>query len=528
MVRGKTIVLGAAIASGLLGTTLYSFACKMESKVQPVLRMAQSGYVSEDRIDPAKIVIVEEYNLVWAIYSPLLEYNNEGQIVGALAERFYWEDNDLVFELRPNHLSSKGDVIDARDVELSLKRILVLGSNTHGNLKQVLCGQNDLESLTSPCPGIEVIGPHKLVLHFDKRRHYIVPMFTNMDFAIIPKAAIDHKTLEIIDHRNSSGPYQIVSSNDVNKEIILKSRKDHWLISDNSPHDVHIKVLMHDDGREFNSLEKVEAIESNLIDVLPTFGFFDSNSALELVRKNNLINLFKTHDIAVAGILFSTSGVERSSPAQRRQLGRIFRHKMANYFAGPNSIRRPSFEYFPRTGAGQLTDADFHELQALLSTSDDSVCNTEGFKKFRIAVHPQSYSLALKIYGEVGECHELVSVSDPASAVHGSGENQIDARITITDVSFNEDLSLLFYTESVGSFPYGKKANAEWLETYLMEEDKPKRLEMMSKLHKDMLLHSAFIPLASMPYLALSRAPWKLHFSDTMAGSPLWQIKYEP
>lgn len=491
---------------------------------QPELRFMQSGFVPVDAIDPAKIRVLEDYHLVTSIYSPLIEYTTKGQLVGAIADKFYWVGNDLVFEIKENLKSSKGDTIDATDVEFSLKRLLVLQSNSHGDLSKLLCQGEKLDSLSSPCPGI-VVDNKKIILKFDARRHYLLPMFSNMDFAVIPRKSVDPTSLKIIDHKNTSGPYMIVSEDHQKKEIVVKARTDHWHYSKKIPQVVRIGVVLKDDGTDADGLEKVEALKAGKADVLSNMTFFDRESGFNLAQNDPAVLLHKTQNIAVSVMIFTSLGKEDFSAQERLRIGIALRSKAAAYLAGNKHGRSPTFEYFSRSAAGHLDSDQIASFEKIIESMKNDP--TPPSKKAKIGVHKQSLQAAKKMYGEENEYFELVAVDKPWWASKDSSDpNMPHAQITTTDVGFNEDFNLLAYTESFGGFPYSNEENKIWLDRYMREENEVTRLKMMKDLHFDILKSANLVPISSLSYLALSRKPWELHFSDLFAGSPLWEIEY--
>ena len=121
-----------------------------------ILRVAFPGRVSASKYDPAKIEYAMEYTFLQNIYSPLIEYSVSGELVSAIAERFGWRGTNAVFQIRKGLKTIDGDTVNAYDAEASLKRLFVIGGNTHGDLKNLLCPGTRLKSLQSVCEGIAV------------------------------------------------------------------------------------------------------------------------------------------------------------------------------------------------------------------------------------------------------------------------------------------------------------------------------------------------------------------------------------
>jgi hypothetical protein len=55
-------------------------------------------------------------------------------------------------------------------------------------------------------------------------------------------------------------------------------------------------------------------------------------------------------------------------------------------------------------------------------------------------------------------------------------------------------------------------------------EEKESRLKLVRKLHFDAIVQAQTVPIASVPYVAITRKPRKLNLSMLFANNPLWQI----
>ena len=106
--------------------------------------------------DPVNISFAPEYDFLENIYSTLVEYSPASELVGSAAESFEWVGNKARFKMRAGLCTVGGTAIDADDVEISFKRLFILGGNTHGDLKEVVCPNAELRSLSDSCPGMQV------------------------------------------------------------------------------------------------------------------------------------------------------------------------------------------------------------------------------------------------------------------------------------------------------------------------------------------------------------------------------------
>ncbi len=215
-------------------------------------------------IDPSRIHFSSEYLYLENIYSPLVEYNINGELVAGVSKSFRWEGNEAIFEIREDLYTADGYKITAYDVEKSFKRLFILSTNTHGNLKDMLCPNIELKSIGESCPNMEVRDNGKIfVMRFKKKHPFLFPMLTAIDFAVIPSISIDDKTLEIKDHRNTSGPYYVLSED----KLDLQANQKHYHYNEKMPQKI---IYVYPKEQTVDSM--IDLLKSNEIDHIPTGG----------------------------------------------------------------------------------------------------------------------------------------------------------------------------------------------------------------------------------------------------------------
>jgi len=112
----------------------------------------------------------------------------------------------------------------------------------------------------------------------------------------------------------------------------------------------------------------------------------------------------------------------------------------------------------------------------------------------------------------------------PALTNYNSLEEMPHAFIGGPDITFNEDISLITYSINAGVFGMSKIERQQWIAKYMSIIEKSARLDMLQKLHFKSLLDGIIYPLASSPYIALLRKPWKSHLPQIFANNPIWTI----
>lgn len=162
---------------------------------------------SMDGFDPAKIQFGYQYLVLLGTYSTLFEHDyHRSEIVTGLAESFSWKGTDLIVHLKKGHKTKSGYEITAYDVEQSFKRLIILNTNTHGDLGRILCNGSKLERLQDDCPGISVLDKYLVRFSLGENSPTFIRALTSIDFAVVPMNAVDKSTLKIIDYSETSGP----------------------------------------------------------------------------------------------------------------------------------------------------------------------------------------------------------------------------------------------------------------------------------------------------------------------------------
>jgi ABC-type transport system substrate-binding protein len=257
--------------------------------------------------EPTKIHYAPEYIFLENVFSPLIELHQEnGDIVPGIADRFEWVGNELHFHIRDGIKTVSGIPITAFDAEFSLKRLLVKSGNTHGNFHDLMCIDSEIKKITDSCPGIRVEG-NTLILAPGKKKEFLLPMVAALDFAIIPKGSVDPKTLDIIDYKNTSGPY-FVKEDDGKGNIHLEVNPFHYHFRKNIPQTV-ILVPSGIDGYP----SSIEQFRANKVDYITTIDKLPAEKVIgfssevkgatdvlqilpqmdSLMKTENVINLFE-------------------------------------------------------------------------------------------------------------------------------------------------------------------------------------------------------------------------------------------
>ena len=308
--------IGAILVIGLI--TFFKMDKQMDKK-NKTLRVAFPAHKGINTYDPAKIHWSQQYILLENIFSPLVELSSDkGAFALAIARKFYWQGNELHFEIRENLYTVDGYHITAKDVEFSLKRLLILAKNTHGNLKDLICRDKALRSISDVCTGMEVRG-NKFILKPTRQTHFLLTMLTAIDFAIIPIPSVDKETLKIQDYRNTSGVYY-VEKEDGKGNILLRANKKHFHFSEKIPADIYlVPSYKHESYNDLGLFKKGE------VDFITTVNILNPEDILQFSKGNPHVDLHVTQNIKTFSAVFTNKGISQLNQKQRLEFGKVLK-----------------------------------------------------------------------------------------------------------------------------------------------------------------------------------------------------------
>lgn len=512
MRKRSLVPLGVAITLvSLIGAILINKGAPMSN----VLRVAFPSNSSSKVYEPTRIHLAPEYIFLENIYSPLVELSPEDATIrSGIAEKWEWKNDELHFFIRNDLTTIDGRKITAEDAAFSLKRLLVRTQNTHGNLKDLVCGGSEVKSIEDSCEGI-TYRDNELILKIAGKSAFILPMLSGIDFAIIPKSSVDPKTLDIIDYRNTSGPYY-VSKDSETGEIELSANNRHYHYSEKIPQKIQLVPV--DPKDKSGSLN---LFKSGKVDFITTIDSARPEEVYYLHKDLGGTELHSTANIRTYALFFTERGMKELSLEQRLLLGRKIKDSVGGHF-----LRLPGYEnanqFFPQHGDGSI-DSNLAKEISERNISDS------------IKVDDLKLNLTVVRVGEANVYQKLINeklpqldvkegITVPSFQKFDKMEDMPHAYIGGPDTGFNEDISLISYSLVAGIFGLTEKERQEWLARYMAKSDKNERLLMLQDIHKTSLQRGLFVPLFSGPYTALARSGWKIHLSKILANNPLWLI----
>ncbi|MGE3610991.1 MAG: ABC transporter substrate-binding protein [Bacteriovoracaceae bacterium] len=499
-----------------ISVAAYGYFSKEDKEMK--LRVAFPYNQPVESYEPTAIHFAPEYIFLENVYSPLIEVSNaNGNPVAGVAEKFQWDEetNEFFLHIRKGLRTIDGRKITAYDAEFSLKRLLIIASNTHGNFKDLICPKSEIKTIESNCDGIEVRDEYTLVLKPGEKKAFLANIITAIDFAIIPISSVDPKTLKIIDYRNTSGPYY-VDSRDADGKITLKVNPSHYHYSPDLAQEIEI-IPSGIDGLP----SAIDLYKEGKVDHITTIDKLGPGKIINFSKEVKDASLHTTMDIRTFAIFFTERGLKELSAEERLAYGKAIKASLAEYF-----MSQPGFQdrkhFLPSFGDGHLSK----DQASILDRKLEGIPSKTKAENFRLSLlrvgSAEDYKKYLSKDLPGIDVFEGTKIPTLASS---KLEEMPHAFLAGPDVTFNEDISFVSYSINVGLFGMTKEERQEWLKTYMSILDKAERLELLKKLHFDSLMDGVIYPLASSPYIALLRKPWVSHLPQLFANNPLWTIK---
>lgn len=507
-------LVGLLVLVGLGG--FYFMSPKLDSLFASprVLKVAFPANHPVSHYEPTRISIDYEYIFLENIYSPLVELDSKGTIVPGIAERVFWQNDELHLQIRPDLKTNAGEPITIDDVIFSLKRLLILSGNTHGNFKDLVCNGVEITTIEQECPGIRKSG-ETLILRAEERKSFLLPMLAAIDFAIIPQKSVNKNTLAIEDYSSTTGPY-FVAQDDGRGNIELRRNPKHYHAT---PDMAEIIKFVPFTGTEAKA--SLRALESGEVDLLTTVDIARADELISFVKDHPSFGIHVTQKIRSHLLVFTAKGIKKFSPKERRYIGQKIRLAFSEIYANTAGFEA-RLEFFPSLSEGGLNAEQ--QLKVIDLSQDEGTAPNKKIKLGLIrrgGIDP--WANIIKKYLPEALCYFEDNAPDLKQNL--TPESTPDAFIVSTDTGFMEDISLISYSLNAGLLGMSKAERRAWLADYMAINEKSERLEKLRELHLKALIGPWIVPLMASPYAAIARKPWKIELSDLYANNQLWLIK---
>ncbi|MEY3901546.1 MAG: Bacterial extracellular solute-binding protein family 5 Middle, partial [Pseudomonadota bacterium] len=495
----KRIGLNLFVALLVVSAILLLRSFFMRDNESMTLRVALNTSVPLQDLDTKEITDSSDYSVLELMLSTLVEYNNQGEIVGGIAERFYWDENRLIFEFREAYFSS-GKRITPEDAIASFKRLMILNTNSHGDLVNLLCIKNRPQRLGDDCEGMKAEG-NRLILITDKPTQFLLPLLTSVEYGILPQESFSNPELRIRSFADTSGAYRLHKKED---KFILLANERHWHYRKTIPQIVEFFVF------DFDSKSPQSAqnlFQGGKVDFIPTASeirLSDIESIKKEAKKSFRVNT--TNPMALAYAEFTGTGLALPVETRRKIIACIRREVGKNSF-NDNNGRVATIQVLPPSSAGNLSIEQTLKIESELQKYESS-CDLSGV---RIAVPEflvDFYESALN-----AKANKLTIVPFPDVARFGNRTDSEVPELTVAgvDVTAIEDINFISYSVKNGILvPPAGQTPAEWLKTYFDTPEKAARMAMLQKIQFYTIWENPkIIPISIRPFVSVIDSRWK-------------------
>lgn len=504
------------IIATIVGGVLMFKTNLMESSAQKHLRVAFPLNKKVTEYEPTNITIAAEYIFLENVFSPLVQMNESGAIIPGVAKTIKWDGDRLILTIRDDLKTKSGRPITVDDVLFSLKRLLVLTGNTHGNFKDLVCEGINLESVGQDCPGLSVsLNEDAIIFNAGAKKTFLLPMLAAIDFAIIPRKSVNPKTLAIDDYSETSGVYFVEKDNG-DGNIQLKINPYHFLYSQNIPQTVDLMPFTAKSG-----MSSLEALAQNKVDLVTTVDVKKADEQIPFVQTHSNFENHLTQKIRLHLLVFTEKGIKNLNMDERVYISQKVRSGFREIYGSSPGFESRS-EFFPSLGEGGLTKHQKDNVDVF-----NKQPGIKPLKPFKLGLMKRGgiESWSVPLSKALPDAQTYFEDNVPDLKKNLKYEDYPEAFIVSTDTGFMEDISLISYSLNAGFLGLTKADRDVWISKYMATLDKSTRLDKLKELHYSALTTPWIVPLVASPYSATVRKPWKIKLSDLYANNPLWQIQ---
>ncbi len=489
----------------LIGAAFFFSSKPFSAPVSSELKVLLNSFSTTDKYDPAHAYFPKDFFFLENTFSPLLEYSATGELTSGLAETYRWHGGEAQFGMREGVTTADGQVIDAYDAELSLKRLFIIGGRDYSLLSGLLCGPTPLKKLSDACPGLRIRDSGRtLAMEFKEKKPFLFHLLTNITYAVIPRNSIDPATLKIRDLRNTSGPY-FVSSDSGGGAWELLANQSHYRYSKLMPQLVKSVPLL----TQISNEQALAKLSEGEIDYMIASLARNPGDKIRFVSNLQGYNLNITQPVRLVYVVFTDKGIRTLTKKERFFIARKMR---GLYKAGRELCENPH-QIFKMEGS--LSRNQLSEIHGLLNKGSDIIINRE------------ISALWLKKYLSRKEDSLLPWLPGLSEVDIKNKSAKPDFLLNSGDISFQDDIGLVSNYIGLEFFDMNTAAKEKWFAKYASCPDKKTRSLMLQDLHYRTLKEARVLPIALMPYASVARKPWKFNYPAMFGGDNLWRLRRE-
>jgi hypothetical protein len=473
------------------------------------LKIAFSYMEYNNLFDPSEVNDANQAILIENIFGKLIYFNEKGEYIPDLSSRYYIENDELRFEFDGKSKTSKGKVIKPSDFERSFKRSMILSKNTHANLKEYICYEDNLKNLDDKCSGIYST-ENELVFKLKNKSYLplVLQVLASVDFVLLPPNIYEESypfKIKINELDDTSGPYFIshFENNNQKISITLQSNKSNRFIDDSSFEKIELIDIADQSLEDFIFNNKINAIPTNIS---------VSQSLYEKIK--NKWNIDFTNPILTGYLRVSNEALKKFSLSEIFYLAEKIKSKMFEKYPLPIGANE-TYQYFQESGAENIDTNGLEnyknlrkkikkpEKQAIFLAYDDLRSRFEIFEEIPdLSIKWINYSPITKDETKWGDMHLLY-----------------------VDSAFHEDITLINYDFSSGTFDYSDKKAKMWRKRFIEMASFEERKKMVNELQFEMLKKGKVIPLFVSPYSILATKNIKININKHLASTYFWNFK---
>lgn len=461
--------------------------------------------------DPSNIQYDLHAVLLRQLYLTLFIYEDDGKIGNFAANGYSFTDNILSIQVKKNIYTTNNNIVTAKDFELSFKRLIVLSKNTHGDLN-LFIDNNDKSDINDTWTNLWSEGNTLFIrLKENVALELFLPLLASNDFSVIPKSNIDwnDKGLKITTHGNTPGAYFYHSTS---AENIIKLEKNVNSIIDTKLSPKHIFLHPHWGDKTYDKMK------NNEIDLKPTIDPVRDHQSHELINKYDY-SLKKTINIKECSFHFTSPNREKLSSEVKFKIGNVLRNALIENGKSLFGQFKPSIQFISPISEGALSIFQENILSSKWKETDGANFDP-GFtvKILAYGIPDEDFK---NIFGDLKWLKRIRH--DPK--VHKTNETETaDVFFSASDSNFYESISFISYNLSFGRLTTSNISSKQWLQNYVTEKNKSKRLEMLQNLHFENLISGNVIPVGHSYYSILHRKNLNVPMYKEFAEMMFWKI----
>lgn len=456
-----------------------------------------------DHYDTATYRTAAEYTVLEHLFSTLLKLDHDGNIELGLAKDYGWQgESQAYITLKDNLKTSLGNDITIYDVELSIKRLLVLSSNTHAKIHSILRDEYLMTSINDKHPSITVCyEDNKIVFDLKKKLFYFFDIFTNVDYAIIHSSVINLESLNITNYKNTTGPYYY-DGRDENNNITLTSNKNSNLYNNKMPQVVKLVCTESD-------INPMKLLENDEVDMIGTDSYIQDDIAQSYQIRYPESDIHFSHPMKLIYFKFSEKCIERTTTSQRIEIVKKIKKEWES--SNSNKFITYADQIFPNSAAGTLDQCDLDRISKLYNENYSDLDNIE-----------------LKIYVSSVSLKRVKSIFEKLKWLKILTRSELDANMSDLissqmDINFSGDVSFVGHIASNGMLGLRDKYE-KWISDYMNTDDIDQRAKMLKNQHYNVITEASIIPLYMSCYKAICNSKWKMYLSKQLSNTQLWKL----